>query len=156
MTTHVVLAARLATPAIVLVFSLAFLVAITDLPGEAANYPRLVIAALVVSVLVNAVREMQMWRRERRDAAAQPPGTKEIWTRWHRAAFAILLLGVYIAVIPHTGFYPATAGFLLLLLPAAGMRNPLHILAGVAVLLGGSYLLFTQLLQVLLPRGPLS
>lgn len=152
-----VLTARLVTPTLVLVFSLAFLRAIANLPGEAANYPRLVIAALGAFVVMNVLTEIRQWAAERRSTS--PPAMasgRALWREWHRAVLTVALLIVYVYAVPRTGFYPATAGFLLLLLPAAGLRNPLHIALLTGGLLGGSYLLFTQVLQVLLPRGPLA
>jgi hypothetical protein len=152
-----VVAARLVTPVLVIIFCIGFLNSIAGMSGEAANYPRIMIVVLLLMTAANIVAEFREWSKDRAAGTLVPlPGLRDVWSRWHRALLSILLLVLYLYAIPRLGFYPATVGFLLLLLPAVGMRKPLHLVMFIVGMMAGSYLLFSEVLQVLLPRGPFS
>jgi hypothetical protein len=149
------LTARLVTPLLALAFCLGFLNAISGMDPEAASYPRLVIWFLFTLIAANVLFEILGVVRERAAGTLEAlPAPRELLQRWHRPILSIVLLALYIYAMPRLGFYPATAAFLLLLLPAVGLRRPLPVVAMTAGLLGASYVLFGVVLQVLLPRGP--
>ncbi len=147
----VVLAARLSLPALIAVYCVAFLLNLSGMPAEAANYPRLTIVITLLLVVSSMVGEFKEWRKASSYLAISAP---RIWQRSRRSVSTIVLLASFVYAMPRLGFYPAAAIYLLALFLILGLRDPVRVAALIAGILLASYLLFTVILQVLLPRGP--
>jgi hypothetical protein len=159
------LANQLWLPAIIATYAIAFWIAISDLPGEAANYPRMVIVALMTFLVAGLLIDGGRWRRgafekvEDSDlpdeAAVRTRGPVAVWQRWHKTILAFLLTAAFVYAIPRVGFYESAAVFLLLLFYTLGIRRPLVLLPLTVGVMVGAWLLFAVALNVRIPTGPL-
>ena len=117
-----------------------------------AAWPRVIVGVLAFLSLIYLVTSL----RQGPDAPNPdaPKGTAEFFAYWRNVIFCFVLFGIYLLAVPYLGMLIGGATFVFCLLTAlGGLRAwPLHLLiAGIAV--GGMWLLFTQGLGVILPRG---
>jgi hypothetical protein len=145
------LLAKLLFPALVTIFCVAFLVNLSGMPAEAATYPRLAIAVTLLLVLSSTIAECRASRDGHSYPAMDAPQTRH---RSRRSVYTILLLALFVYSMPRIGFYPAAAIYLSALCALMGLRDPVRLVALIGGILLAGYLLFTVILQVLLPRGP--
>lgn len=143
------LAAQLSVPLLTAAYALGFLGSVAGMSSEAANYPLLVIAALLLLVGTVSVVEIRSWAEQRRAGGsnARPDVDRRNW----RSLAAIGLMIAFVYAAPRAGFYPAAAGYLLLISFVLGVRHWIGLPAFVGGCLAFTYLVFTLLLQVALP-----
>jgi len=143
------LAVALVLPVCLLVYALAFFASIHDLRLDSRAYPQGLIAVLVVLLVSQIASDARAWWRGEEGGRT----ARELWARWHRTAYTFALTGALAFAIERVGFYEAMVPYLVVLLPAIGVRRPLF----VALFTVGSVLvvygLFTVVLGVRLPRG---
>lgn len=150
---------------VVLVYTGAFWVSISDLPGDAANYPRAVIVLLLGFVTFGVVADLV--KRARGTALEEvvedddlPPiptgrfGFSAVWERWRKTILTGLITVVYLYVMPTLGYYETTAVYITVLFALLGLRRPLVLFPTVAATMVISWLLFAQILGVRTPSGP--
>lgn len=120
----------------------------------AASWPRAVIALLALGALAQfAIRLRERGRRVSR--AAPPPDedpAQQTTTRARRAASLALPL-VYVALLPHSGFYVTTPLFLAAYLLLLGERRIAVLIGAPLVIFALINLVFTKLFYVALPTG---
>jgi hypothetical protein len=160
------LANQLWLPAIIVTYAIAFWMAIRDLPGDAANYPRMVIVALTVFLIAGLLIDGARWRRGEYDkvedadlpdeaGAPRARGAVAVWHKWHKTIITFGLTAAFVYAIRRAGFYESAAVFLLLLFYTLGIRRPLLLLPLTVGVMVGAWLLFAVALNVRIPTGPL-
>lgn len=145
------LAVALVLPVVLLVYAVAFFVSVHGLRLNSRAYPQALIGVLVLLLVSQIASDVRGWWR----GAQGGRGPRALWARWHRTAYTLGLTGAFTFAIERVGFYEAMIPYVVVLLSAIGVRRPLHI----ALFTAGSVLvvygLFTALLGVRLPKGPL-
>ncbi len=135
-------------------------------PGYAAvgprTFPVIVGLGLLGSGLGLLAATWRGWRRALPETGAEGPdaevveGAEDIGTDWRTLLAVAGLLAVYIALFKPLGFILVSIALLPVGAWALGSRSPLRdLLAGVGVSVA-TYLLFTRLLGLELPAGPLA
>lgn len=147
------LVGRLLLPAFFSTFAVAFLISTRDLGAVTANYPRLVIALLLVLLLADIVIEAMNWSSSGGLHGSLREFFAELWQEWRKAVYSIVLLALFIFTIPQLGFWTAAMPFLALLIYALGERRWLVVAVTIVTFFVVSYVLFESVLQVPLPDG---
>jgi hypothetical protein len=144
-------AVALVLPVGLLVYAVAFFASIHGLRLDSRAYPQTLIVVLTLLLLSQIAGDARAWWRGEEGER----GPRELWARWHRTAYTVGLTGAFAFAIERVGFYEAMIPYVVVLLPAIGVRRPLY----VALFTAGSvvvvYGLFTVLLGVRLPKGSL-
>lgn len=122
-----------------------FLANAGSIRGPEAVYPIVLAVALLVLGLYNLARD----EIEAAVAAGQPERGQAIG---RTVAFSVVLIGSVLLLQP-LGFFPAMAIMSIGNFLVFGVRKPLVILAGTALIVGFSYLIFVRLLVVPFPTG---
>lgn len=157
------LLARIWIHPLLLAFAAAFWVGISDLPPDAASYPRAVIVALAALLVTGFFADIRAWQKGRPDvpegddasSAERAPGFAAFLGYWRKSVAAFVLTAGYVWLIPRAGYYEATVPYLVLMFLALGLRRPVQLVALTVGVLLVSYLLFDVILNVLVPRGPI-
>lgn len=143
------LAVALVLPVTLLVYAVAFFASVYGLRLDSRAYPQALIAVLVLLLVSQVAGDVRGWWR----GAEGERGPRDLWARWRRTACTMGLTGAFTFAVERVGFYEAMIPYVIVLLPAIGVRRPLH----VALFTAGSVLvvygLFTELLGVRLPTG---
>lgn len=139
----------LAVPVIVLAYVTAFWTSMSraDLSSEATNYPRGLIIALVILVVMASVRDMAVTSR----AHVADVLTRAVVREWRRTILTVVLLLAFVVSLSWVNFYIAATLFSFAMLLALGMRRLRIILPLTALYVGSAYVLFSRILQVRLP-----
>lgn len=151
---------------VVLVYTGAFWVSISDLPSDAAGYPRAIIVVLLAFVTFGVASDLV--KRARGSSVEEvvedddmPPiptdryGLAAVWERWRKTILTGLVTVAYLYVMPTLGYYETTTVYLTVLFVLLGLRRPLLLVPTVLVTMALSWLLFAQILGVRTPSGPL-
>jgi putative tricarboxylic transport membrane protein len=127
-------------------------------PGYAAVGPRIFpiivgvgFALSGLAVVASAGRAWLM-QPSNRNADSEPADPAD----WSTLAAIAVLLAVYVLLFPSLGFIIASAAFLVAGAWALGSRSPLRDAAAGVLLSGITYVVFTRLLGLELPEGPLA
>lgn len=117
-----------------------------------ATWPRVIIGVMSILSLIYLVQSV----RQGPDAPnpEAPRGFAEFFAYWRNVIWCFVLFAAYMIAIPYLGILVGGVTFVFLLLTALGGPRP-YILHGAIALVsvGGMWLLFTEVLRVILPRG---
>lgn len=154
----------LVLPAIVALYTVAFVANIATLSNEARIYPLVMLTLLMTTIAVVVVREVRATASAAGPADAEP-GTaatsdgrgerdvlRAVWTGWRLGVVVVVIFTVYAFALPWLGFYVATAAFVVAVRLVMGGRT-WRVLLGVPAVLVPVYVLFGRVLDVPLPIG---
>ncbi|MGH3664310.1 MAG: tripartite tricarboxylate transporter TctB family protein [Micromonosporaceae bacterium] len=127
-----------------------FLLRANTITGPEAAYPVVLAAAILLVGMTNLVRDVRaVWRpHEREGEPAEPTAVGAT------VAFVVVLLAALVLLQP-LGFFCAMAVMVVGSLLAFGVRDPLVLAAATVLIVGWSYVLFVRVLSVPFPPGPL-
>lgn len=125
-----------------------------------ATWPRIILGALAVLVLIFLVQSAKRGPDEGLPSAEAPGGESLADTvlGWRNVFWCFALFLAYLLVLPWLGMLVGGTAFVFLLLTVLGGWTPrlIAVHAAIAVLtVGGMWSLFTYVLDVFLPRGEL-
>lgn len=126
----------------------AFWVQMGDVPDEVAGYPRFLLAGSFVFNTILLVRALRNYRTETGNIDAAEFG----WVST-RIGIYIAAISAYIFFMEKMGFIVATLAFTSGMLLLINVRSLKLLVLLPALMTATIYLLFTYVLQVLLPRG---
>ena len=110
-----------------------------------------VIIALLASIYISEILEIISHRREASHDLAV--NVRALWDEWNKSAGFLLVAIIYLLVLPYLGFFIASVFAMIALMVIGGYRNPLYILATVAIVLALIYVLFVEIANLTPPEG---
>jgi putative tricarboxylic transport membrane protein len=125
-------------------------------PGYAAIGPRVFPVIVGAGFLASGLAVLASGWRSRRPAASDEPHEQETALDWSTLAAMGALLAVYILLFAPLGFIVSSAAFLIAGAWALGSRSQVRDLIVGILLSGLTYVVFTRLLGLELPEGPLA
>lgn len=153
-----------ATPLLILLLAVAFLLSSGELTGREANYPRVLAVVVIALAAVSILKDLASGRLvfaaaargEHADAADDPEGLRGQGLAARRVAAFFVIAVASVWLMSWVGFFlPA-----LLLVGAGvfvlGVRTPWKVAAYASGVVTAAYLVFVQALQVPFPPAPWS
>jgi hypothetical protein len=146
------LAVRLLFPAVLVVYLVGFLRSISGRSLTVAGYPRVMLAALAVLVVVVTVVELRDFRRGERPLVTRV-GWDALPDNWWRAPFVAVCLVALFLLADVVGFFALSAVFVAGVMVVLGVRKPLVVVAVTTGFILASYYLFVVFFRLRLPEG---
>ncbi len=117
-----------------------------------ATWPRGIVGVIAFLSIIYLVQSLRQGPDE--PNPAPPKGMVAFLSYWQNVIWCFVLFTIYLVSIPYVGLLVGGVAFLFALLTAlGGLRSWLLHIAIALITVGGMWLLFTQALQVFLPRG---
>lgn len=141
-------------PSLAFIFVISFYISAKNLKPISFNYPKGVIAILIVLFIWTIFSEGRMWSNQTKEISEGKENfllSKIIEFKKPLLMMAAFL--VYILLFDKIGFYLTTGAFLLFMFIALGQRRPIVIILNLIGLLLLCYVLFTLTLKLPLPSG---
>jgi hypothetical protein len=147
------LALRLLFPTLVALYGVGFARSISGRSAVVAGYPRVILVALAVVVLLAAVVDLVQSARGREVVITSLDPRVQLSPQWWRGAVIAGLLVLTLWSASRLGFFASAALFVLVSMMVMGIRRPLPLAAMTVGFTLTAYYVFAVFFRLRLPEG---